>query len=89
VLPASTVFLLFTSGRLGIIIPLQGLQVWNPNMSPFFLPGYSIFFVYIRQAGDFYPFAGTPSLEPKYEHTHTQTDPDWHPAFHWSIGSHF
>ncbi len=25
-------YFLFTSGRLGIIIPLQRLQVWNPNM---------------------------------------------------------
>ncbi len=25
-------FCLFPSGRLGLIIPLQGLQVWNPNM---------------------------------------------------------
>ncbi len=32
-----------------------------------------ICFVYIRQARAYYPFAGTPSLEPKHEtYTHTQ-----------------
>ncbi len=28
----SRICFLLTSGRLGLIIPLQGLQVWNPNM---------------------------------------------------------
>ncbi len=46
-----------------------------------FLPGY--FFVYLRQAEAYYPFAGTPSLEPKHEtHTHTQILT----AFQTSIG---
>ncbi len=40
-------------------------------MSWFFGPG--TFFVYVRQAVEHYPYAGTPSLEPKHEtYTHTQ-----------------
>ncbi len=47
---------------------------------------YLYYFVYILQAGVYYPFAGTQSLEPKHE-AYTHTDPDSHPALigtvHW------
>jgi hypothetical protein len=56
------------------------------KVSPFFWT--RIFLVYSRQAGDYYPFAGTPSLEPKHETYTGDPDPDNHPASRWSIGSH-
>jgi hypothetical protein len=41
----------------------------------------------IRQAGAYYPFAGTPSLEPKHEtYTHTDTHTQFLPASQPPIG---
>ncbi len=52
-------------------IPLF-MYPWRPiKVSPFFWT--RIFFVYIRWAWAYYPFAETPSLESKHEHTHTHT----------------
>jgi hypothetical protein len=47
-----------------------------------------MFILNIRQAGAYYPFAGTPSLEPKHE-TYTHIAPATQPASHWSTESNF
>jgi hypothetical protein len=52
-------------------IPILSTLKDQSKCLSFFGPGY--FFVYIREAGAYYPIAGTPSLEPKHETcTHTQ-----------------
>jgi hypothetical protein len=52
-------------------VPLLSTIKGQSKCLQFFLSEY--FFVCIRQAGDYYPFAGTPSLESKHEtYTHTE-----------------
>jgi hypothetical protein len=64
-------------------IPLLSSLKGQSKCVHFFGPGY--YFANIRQAGDYYPFTGTPSLEPNMKHTHAKRfwQPSSVPLVHW------